>query len=46
MKQRVGKSQVKPTTVWVLPSDTHLVIPPMLIQQGDDGLDVSLGYQI
>lgn len=45
MKHWGGKCQVKSIIVWVL-SDTYLVIPPMLIQQGDDGLDVALGYQI
>lgn len=38
IKWQEGKSQVK--------SITHLVVPSVLIQQGDDGLDVALCYQV
>lgn len=43
VRERKGRKN-KPSGV--APFLTHLVIPPMLIQQGDDGLDVALCYQV
>lgn len=46
MKQWEEKARSSPPPFEFFLLDTYLVIPPMLIQQGDDGLDVALGYQI